>query len=142
MIVLDTNVLSVLMQAKPPKPVTQWLKTQPVQSLWITSITIFESWFGIEQVDDAKRRNALHTAFEAAIGNVLQGRILSFDAPAAYEAARLVAERKRRNRTVELRDTQIAGIVRAHKAMLATRNIRDFNDAGIPLVNPWAANAE
>jgi predicted nucleic acid-binding protein len=141
MIVLDTNVLSVLMHAKCPEPVTRWFKSQPSESLWITAITIFEASFGIEQVDDAKRRHALRTAFDAAVGDVLQGRILNFDAAAAYEAARLVADRRRRNRTVELRDTQIAGIVRARKATLATRNIRDFADAGIPLIDPWTAHA-
>jgi predicted nucleic acid-binding protein len=142
MIVLDTNVLSVLMHPKRPEPVTQWFKNQPAESLWITSITIFEASFGIEQVDDAVRRNALRTAFEAALSNVVRGRILSFDTAAAYEAATLVAERRRRSRTVELRDTQIAGIVRAHKATLATRNTRDFVDAGVPLVDPWKDGAD
>jgi len=51
----------------------------------------------------------------------------------------LLAERQRRGRSVDLRDTQIAGIVRARKATLATRNIRDFADAGISLVDPWTA---
>ena len=142
MIVLDTNVLSVLMHAKRPEVVTQWLEKQPAVSLWITAITVFEASFGIEQVHEAKRREALRAAFDAAINDVLQGRVLNFDTAAAYEAAKLVAERRRRNRTVELRDTQIAGIVRARKATLATRNIRDFADAGVPLVDPWTAGAD
>jgi toxin FitB len=142
MIVLDTNVLSVLMHPKRPESVTQWFRNQPAESLWITSITIFEASFGIEQVDNAERRHALRAAFDAALGDVVRGRVLSFDAAAAYEAAKLVAERRRRNRTVELRDTQIAGIVRARKATLATRNTRDFADAGVPLVDPWKDGAD
>jgi predicted nucleic acid-binding protein len=142
MIVLDTNVLSVVMHPKRSEAVSRWFKKQPAESLWITAITIFEASFGIEQVDEAKRRHALRAAFDAAVGDVLQGRILSFDAAAAYEAAKLVADRRRRNRTVELRDTQIAGIVRARKATLATRNTRDFADAGVPLVDPWRVRAD
>jgi len=139
MIVLDTNVLSVLMRAKRPKEVMAWLDNQPGESLWTTSITIFEARFGIEQIDDAEHRQDLQTAFDTAVTDVIEGRILNFDAPAAYQTAWLFADRKRRGRSVDLRDTQIAGIVRTRKATLATRNIRDFADAGIPLVDPWTA---
>jgi toxin FitB len=141
MIILDTNVLSVLTHAKRPEPVMAWFKRQPSESLWTTAITIFEASAGIEQVAEAARRRALRDAFNGAVDQVLRGRILSFDAEAAHEAARLVAERKLRGRTVELRDTFIAGIARVRKATLATRNIRDFADAGIPLVDPWTATA-
>ena len=142
MIVLDTNVLSVLMQTKAPERVMQWINNQPLESLWTTAITIFEASFGIEQVNEAKRRNALRAAFDIAIGDVLGGRVLSFDTAAAYEAAKLVAERRRRNHAVEVRDTQIAGIVRARRATLATRNLKDFRDAGVPLIDPWTHGAD
>ena len=119
-----------------------WFKCQPSESLWTTAITIFEASAGIEQVAEAPRRRALRNAFNGAVDQVLRGRILSFDAEAAHEAALLSTERKLRGRTVELRDTFIAGIVRACKATLATRNIRDFADAGIPLVDPWTGRAD
>ncbi len=139
MIILDTNVLSVLTHPKRPASVMAWFKRQPSESLWTTAITIFEASAGIECVTEAARRRALRGAFDSAVDQVLRGRILSFDASAAHEAALLFADRKQRGRTVELRDTFIAGIVRATKATLATRNIRDFADAGIPLVDPWTA---
>lgn len=142
MIVLDTNVLSVLMRPKRPETVMAWFRRQPAETLWTTSITVFEAWAGIEQVEEVQRRQALQSAFGRALDHVLEGRILDFDAAAGREAARLMAERRRRGRAVELRDTQIAGIVRASKATLATRNIRDFADAGIALVDPWAAGAD
>lgn len=142
MIVLDTNVLSVLMYPKRPAAVMAWFKMQSPQSIWTTAITIFEAAAGIEQVDNAGHRQALRTAFDSAIEQVVKGRILSFDAAAAHETALLFAERKRRGRIVELRDTQIAGIIRARKATLATRNIRDFADAGIPLVDPWTGRTD
>jgi toxin FitB len=142
MIVLDTNVLSVLMYPKRPAAVMAWFKMQSPQGIWTTAITIFEASAGIEQVDNAGQRQALRTAFDSALEKVVKGRILSFDTAAAQESALLFAARKRQGRIVELRDTQIAGIIRARKATLATRNIRDFADAGIPLVDPWTGNAD
>lgn len=139
MIVLDTNVIAVLMQPRRPETVMNWLNSHPKESLWTTAITIFELVSGIEQAANAQRRPELQTAFNNAVRAVLQGRILSFDSAAAYESASLFAERKRHGRAVEIRDTQIAGIVRARKATLATRNTRDFADAGIKLIDPWTA---
>ena len=73
---------------------------------------------------------------------VLAGRVLVFDEAVAREAATLTAGREKRGRTVDVRDTFIAGIVRAHGATLATRNMRDFDDAGIRLVDPWTQTAD
>jgi len=69
---------------------------------------------------------------------ILHGRIAEFDATAAEEAAALAAQRRRQGRPGELRDTMIAGIAIAHRATLATRNTRHFDDLSVPVVNPWA----
>jgi predicted nucleic acid-binding protein len=58
---------------------------------------------------------------------------------AAKQASDLMAERHRKGRPVDLRDTMIAGIVRAQRATLATRNTAHFEEAAIPIVNPWAS---
>jgi hypothetical protein len=139
MIVLDSNVLSAMMRSKHSPKVIAWLRTVPAEAVWTTAITIFEIRHGIESLGNSVSRQALQLAFERASAHVLRSRVLSFDAAAADEAAMLLAERQRRGRSVDLRDTQIAGIVRARKATLATRNIRDFADAGISLVDPWTA---
>jgi toxin FitB len=51
----------------------------------------------------------------------------------------LMTVRQRSGRTVELRDTMIAGIALAQRATLATRNVRHFDDLRVPVVNPWDA---
>jgi predicted nucleic acid-binding protein len=141
MIVLDTNVFSAVMETRVCERVVRWFDAQPRESMWTTAITVMEARFGIERLGEGPRRQALHDAFEYALAGVLEGRVLLFDTAAAREAATLSAERSRAGRIVDFRDTQIAGIVRAHNATLATRNTRDFVDAGIPLADPWKADA-
>lgn len=139
MIVLDTNVLSALMQSSPARAVIEWLDRQPAESVWTTAVTIFEVRFGIELLRPGKRRRALETAFQLALFEDLDGRILVFDRAAALVAGHIAAERRRTGRSVEVRDTQIAAIVLERRASLATRNVRHFRGLGLKLVDPWAA---
>ena len=141
MIILDTNVISACMKSGKNSAVMNWLNQQPPESVWTTVITIYELRYGVETILAPDHKRRLEETLEAALIAIFDGRILVFDFAAAQEAAKLAAERRLRNRSVEIRDTQIAGIVRARKAMLATRNTRDFVDAGIPLVDPWTAGA-
>ena len=67
----------------------------------------------------------------------MERRILSFDAPAAEEAAILMGERRRSGKPRDLRDTMIAGIALSQNATLATRNARHFDDLRIPVIDPW-----
>ena len=138
MILLDTNVLSALMQRRPEPVVVAWLDSQPPESVWTTAVTVFEIRFGFELLTPGRRRNMLEAAFDAMLRDDLSGRIATFDAAAAEEAAKLAAGRQRRGRPVDLRDTQIAGIVLARRAALATRNVRHFEGLNVNLVNPWA----
>jgi hypothetical protein len=70
--------------------------------------------------------------------NQLENRIAPFDDEAANQAADLMASRQRKGKTVELRDTMIAGIVLSRHATLATRNLIHFEDLSLPIINPWA----
>ena len=138
MIVLDTNVLSELMRAKPDQAVLDWLDLQPPQSVWITAITIFECRLGLALLPAGRRRKALSAGFEDLLAHDLERRILAFDTEAAVEAAALAAERQRVGRPVDVRDTLIAGIVQARRATLVTRNVRHFEGLQVEVVNPWA----
>jgi predicted nucleic acid-binding protein len=136
-IILDTNVLSALMQAEPDVRVIEWLDRQAPESIWITSITLFESRLGLALLPEGRRRQVLEAAFERLLNEDLQNRVLVFDAAAALEAAMLAAARQRAGRPVDLRDTQIAGIAAARRASIATRNLRHFQDLSVPVINPW-----
>jgi len=137
MIVLDTNVLSAFMLESPDPRVLRWLDRNPRESIWTTSITVFEIRYGLATMPAGKRRRALEEAFERQVSVVLQNRVLDFDAAAAAEAAILAASRKHRGRPIETRDAQIAGIARARRASIATRDARDFEDLGVAILDPW-----
>jgi toxin FitB len=139
MIILDTNVLSALMRAVPDARVMAWLDLQPAESVWITSITLFEAYLGLALLPSGRRRRTLEAAFARLLQEDLENRVLDFDSAAATEAASLAAARQKNGRPAELRDTQIAGIALARRATLATRNVRHFRDLKILIVDPWAA---
>ena len=137
MIVLDTNVISALMRTEPEKPVVKWLDAQPAASVWISAITVMEIRFGLQTMPKGRRQEVLLRAFELMLKSMIEGRIASFDAEAGLHAAELMAQRKRKGRPAEVRDTMIAGIVLAHRATLATRNTQYFEDLSVTVINPW-----
>ena len=137
MIILDTNVLSALMRQTPDAPVVAWLDRQPAESVWITSITLFEARLGLALLPKGRRRRTLEAAFARLLEEDLENRVLDFDSAAATEAALLAAQRQKTGRPVDMRDTQIAGIALARRATLATRNVRHFQDLNVPVVDPW-----
>jgi toxin FitB len=131
LIILDTNVLSELLQKVPDPSVVQWLDQRPAESVWITSITLFEARLGLALLPNGRRRQTLELAFEQLLAEDLEQRVLDFD--------RSAAERQRNGRTVNVRDTQIAGIVVTRRATLATRNVKHLADLTAEVVNPWEA---
>ncbi len=140
MIILDTNVISALMLSSPDRRVIAWLDRCPPESVWTTSVTVFEIRLSLELLAAGRRRKKLEQAFERALTEDFAGRVLSFDEPAALAAASLAGRRQRQERPVDFRDTQIAGIATARRATLATRNTRHFQDLEIVVIDPWAAD--
>jgi predicted nucleic acid-binding protein len=137
-IVLDTNVLSALMRRDVDPVVVAWLDDQPAESIWTTAVTVFEIRSGLEILADGRRRRQLEEAFDRALEDDFEGRVLGFEQSAALEAASIAARRRQAGQPIEIRDAQIGGIVAARRATLATRNTRHFGDLGIAMVDPWA----
>lgn len=138
MILLDTNVISALMQREPDHAVVSWLDSQPPESIWTTAITVFEIRFGLEILASGKRRRVLEDAFSDMLADDFEGRVVPFDEAAAQWAGQFAAARRRTGRSIEIRDVQIAGIAAARKAAIATRNVRHFEGLGPRLLDPWS----
>jgi toxin FitB len=139
MIILDSNIVSALMRDEPDPAIIIWLDLQRRDLLWTTAVTILEIRHGLAVMPVGQRRNQRLVAFGQVIAEDLENRVLPFDQAAAEESATLMAWRQRAGRSVELRDTMIAGIALAQRATLATRNVRHFDDLSVPIVNPWHA---
>jgi len=136
-IVLDTNVLSALMRSSPEAAVVAWLDRQPADSVWLTSITVFEARFGLALLPKGRRQSGLERAFDRVLTEDFSNRVLPLDEMAAVTAAQVAADRQRAGRAVDLRDTLIAGIAQARRATIATRNTRHFDGLDVPVVDPW-----
>jgi len=136
-IILDTNVLSALMRSEPDTTVVSWLDDQVAESIWITSITLFEARFGLALLPEGAHRQQLTTRFDDLVVGDFENRVLLFDQPAARQATDLAARRKHAGRPVDMRDIFIAGIALARKARIATRNTRHFDDLPGTVINPW-----
>ena len=137
MIILDSDVLSSLMHDSPEPRVARWLDSQSRESVWTTAITLMEIRFGINLLPRSRQRSSLERYLDKILNDILEARVLAFEASAATATATLMAERQLRGRRGDIRDTMIAGIAIAHQATLATRNTRHFDDLPVPVVNPW-----
>lgn len=137
MIVLDTNVLSELMRSQPAAAVFAWVAAPPRATLCTTSVSKAEILYGIAALPEGRRRQTLAAAAEAMFAEDFAGRVLPFDEAAAAHYAEIVAARRRGGRPIEAFDAQIAATARAAGAGLATRDVGDFADCGLTLVNPW-----
>lgn len=138
MILLDTNVLSALMRDPAEATVIAWLDRQVPEEVWTTALNVFEVRFGLSRLPEGRRRGLLEAAFEALLHEDLQGRVAGLDAAAATEAGRLAARREAAGIVVDVRDTLIAGIALARRAVVATRNLRHFADLPTGTVDPFA----
>lgn len=139
MIVLDTNVLSELMKPRASSAVVRWLDGRSVASLYTTSLTEAELLHGIALLPKGKRREAIAAATRAMFDEELAGRVLPFGSAAARAYAEIAAARRRADRPIATIDAQIAAIVHASGATLATRNVSDFDGCGIEILDPWTA---
>lgn len=137
MIILDTNIISEMMKQTPSMRVIAWMDTQEVMQLFITTITIAEISYGLNALPLGNRRNKLEDAFNNAIMDAFRYRILPFDETAALCYGKLMGSRKNLGQPLGILDGQIAAIAQAHEATVATRNINDFRDYALVLVNPF-----
>jgi hypothetical protein len=137
MVLLDTNVISEMMLPAPDARVLRWLDLQPPQSIWISTVNLYEIRHGLLSMPAGKRQTALSALMERWLTEIVQHRIAGFDQPAALQAASLAALLKLKGRPRDPRDTMIAGIVLASHATLATRNVKHFEDIAKSVVNPW-----
>lgn len=137
MIVLDTNVLSELMRSEPDQGVLAWMSSQPLTTLFTTTITQAEILYGLALLPEGRRRDMLVAAARAMFEKDFSGRVLSFDGEAAQAYADIASRRRQDGEPISQFDAQIAAVTRSREASLATRNTRDFVRCGIAIVNPW-----
>jgi predicted nucleic acid-binding protein len=136
-IILDTNVISEMMRVTPSPEVAAWFARAAPSSLFTTSLTQAEVLCGIALLSAGRKRDDLMGAAHAMFARDMTGRVLPFDSEAAIHFSDIAASRRHAGRPISQIDAQIAAITRARGASLATRNVDDFADCGVVVIDPW-----
>jgi predicted nucleic acid-binding protein len=137
--VLDTNVLSAMMQLAPVPDVAAWMARQDEDHLFTTAISHAEIFSGLAIMPDGRRRRDLERTAREMFAE-FDGRVLAFDADAATVYAELFAIHRQAGRPTSTLDLMIASIARSRDASIVTRDAGGFEGCGITLINPWAVS--
>ena len=137
MILLDTDVVSTLMKIHLDPVLAIWLRQQSQDQLMTSAPTVFEISAGVEMKPIGQRRQTLELALRQVITSTLGNRVATFDLKSAEAAGRMRALQLGRGRSFSIPDSLIAGVAMSLGVPLATRNVRDFSNLGLQLINPW-----
>ena len=139
MILVDTNVISEPLRKVPEARVVDWIDAQPMETLYLSAITVAELRFGVASLPAGKRRNSLHDNVETRVLPLFAGRVLAFDMAASQVYAELMAKARATGSAIDKADGYIAATAATNGMMVATRDTPPFEAAGVPVINPWEA---
>lgn len=137
MFLLDTNVVSEAVRPEPDPNVVRWFDSQPPAQMFLSAIVKAELLSGVEQMPAGKRRDALVHSLSGFFGSIDDQNCIGFGAAESEHYARIFASRRRIGRPIDEMDALIAASASVRGLNLATRNVTDFENCGIALINPW-----
>ena len=136
---LDTNCISELVRLNPEPRVMHWLQAADEASLYLSVLTLGEIRKGVAALPQGKRRTRLETWLDIELRARFAGRILSIDVPVADRWGLLTATAKREGKTLSTIDGLLAAIALHHNLTVVSRNVSDFADTPVQVLNPWKA---
>ncbi len=142
MILVDTNVISEPLRKAPDARVIEWIDAQPIETLYLSAVTVAEIRFGVASLSAGKRRDRLHENLETRVLPLFAGRVLAFDLSASQTYADLMARARAAGMAIGAADGYIAATAAANGMAVATRDTAAFEAAGVPVINPWRRTQE
>jgi predicted nucleic acid-binding protein len=136
---LDTNCISELVRSQPDPRVLDWMSTADEGLLYLSVLTLGEIRKGVAGLPQGKRRTHLETWLELDLQARFSGRILSIDAPIADRWGLLAADAKRNGKALSAIDGLLAATALHHNLTIVSRNVGDFANTQVPILNPWEA---
>lgn len=138
MILLDTNVVLEPLRPAPEARVVEWLDAQPLETLYLSAMTVAELRAGVALLPAGKRRNTLNEYLEKRVLPSFVGRVLPFDLACTNAYAEVLATARKAGSGIETADACIAAVAVANGLTVATRGTSPFQAAGLTVINPWA----
>jgi len=136
-IVLDTNVISELMRPQPESRALAWANGLDPEAVSMTAMNEAEILHGLARLPDGRRKQQLQQSWDLLVAELFVGRIWPFTSKAAHWYGELLWRRELLARPMATADALIAATALAHGVSLATRNVADFAEIGLELINPW-----
>ena len=134
---LDTNVLSEIRRRRPHRKVVVFVAEQPLDLLYVSTVTLAEIRFGIELVTDANRRAELNAWLTHKVRPLFGQRVLDVSEDILFKWRLLVEEGRKSGHTFSQPDLFIAATALHHGMTVVTRDTREYERAGVPVFNPW-----
>ena len=136
---LDTNVLSEMRRPRPHPNVVAFVAAQPLDLLYISTVTLAEIRFGIELVKDANRRTELNAWLTNKVRPLFAQRVLGVTEDVLFKWRLLVEQGRKSRHTFSRPDLFIAATALHHGLTVVSRDTREYERAGVPVANPWVS---
>lgn len=134
---LDTNIISELRRPRPGARVKTFIAAQPLEELFVSSVTFAEIRYGIEMVGDPIRRAELNNWLAHKVRPVFDHRVLQISEDVMFEWRLLVEDGRKAGHTFSQPALIIAATALHHGLTVVTRDTGDYTLARVPLFNPW-----
>ena len=134
---LDTNILSELRRPKPERKVLAFIAAQPLDLLYISSVTLAEIRFGIELISDASRRAELNDWLAHKMRPMFEQRVLQITEEVMFKWRLLVEDGRKGGHTFSQPDLIIAATALHYGLTIVSRDVSDYEKARAPVFNPW-----
>jgi predicted nucleic acid-binding protein len=138
---LDTNVLSELRRPRPEPKVVAFVAAQPLERLYVSTVTLAEIRFGIELVDDANPRAELNDWLMHKVRPIFEQRVLPVSEDIMFKWRLLVEDGRKAGHTFSQPDLIIAATALEHGLTLVSRDTSEYERARVPVFDPWTADA-
>jgi predicted nucleic acid-binding protein len=134
---LDTNILSELRRRKPERKVLAFITAQPLERLYVSTVTFAEIRFGIELLSDAGRRAELNDWLTHKVRPMFEQRVLAISEDVMFKWRLLVEDGRKAGHTFSQPDLIIAATALHHGLTIVSRDVSDYQRAHAPVFNPW-----
>jgi hypothetical protein len=138
---LDTNIISELRRRKPEPKVTEFIRSQPLEGLFVSTVTFAEIRFGIELLPDATRRSDLNDWLAHKVRPMFEQRVLGISEDVMFKWRLLVEDGRKAGHTFSQPDLIIAATAQHHGLTVVSRDTKEYLAARVDVFNPWGSTS-